>query len=75
MLDFIKFSTYDFFLIVPTLFRRCAQVLYSIHQNVLKPADNLALIPVKPYDMLKIATTTNKPTRGSIKAYQESIQY
>ena len=40
----------------------------------MKPVEILALIPVKPEDMPKIATITNKPTRVSIKAFQESIQ-
>ena len=40
----------------------------------MKPANILALIPVKPEDMPEIATIKNKPTRASIKAFQESIQ-
>ena len=40
----------------------------------MKPADILALLPVKPEDMSEIATTANKPTRASIKDFQESIQ-
>ena len=40
----------------------------------MNPADILALLPVKPEDMPKIATIKNKPTRASIKAFQESIQ-
>ena len=40
----------------------------------MKPADILALLPIKPEDMPEIATTTNKPTRASIKAFQEIIQ-
>ena len=41
----------------------------------MKPANNLALLPVKPEYMPKIATITNKPTRAIIKAFQETIQY
>ena len=40
----------------------------------MKPADILALLPVKPEDMPEIATITKKPTWASIKAFQESIQ-
>ena len=40
----------------------------------MKPADILALLPVKPEDMPEISTKINKPTRASIKAFQESIQ-
>ena len=40
----------------------------------MKSADILDLLPVKPENMPKIETTTNKPTRASIKAFQESIQ-
>ena len=47
----------------------------SIHQKITKPADSLALIPVKKEDMPKIATITNKLTRASIKYLQEGIQY
>ena len=45
-----------------------------IHPKIMKPADILALLPVKPEDMPEISTITNKPTRSSIKASQESIQ-
>ena len=41
----------------------------------MKPDDMLELLPVRPEDIPKIATRTNKPTRESIKAFQESIQY
>ena len=40
----------------------------------MNTADILALLPVKPEDMPKIATIINKPTRESIKYFQESIQ-
>ena len=40
----------------------------------MNPADMLALLPVKPEDKPGIATIKNKPTRASIKAFQESIQ-
>ena len=40
----------------------------------MKPADILVLLPVKPEDMSEIANVTNKPTRASIKDFQESIQ-
>ena len=40
----------------------------------MKPADMLSLLPVKPENMPKIATIENKPTRASIKAFQEIIQ-
>ena len=41
----------------------------------MKPSDILVFLPVKPEDMPKIATITNKPTRESIKDFQEIIQY
>ena len=40
----------------------------------MKPAGILSLFPFKPEDMPKIATIAKKPTRVSIKAFQESIQ-
>ena len=40
----------------------------------MKPADILALLPVKPEDMTEITTIANKPTRASIKSFQEIIQ-
>ena len=40
----------------------------------MKPADILALLTVKPEDMPKIATIANKPTRASVKYFQEIIQ-
>ena len=40
----------------------------------MKPADILALLPVKPEDMPIIATKDNKQTRASIKTFQERIQ-
>ena len=40
----------------------------------MKPADILALLPVKPEYMPEIATIANKPTRERIKSLQESIQ-
>ena len=41
----------------------------------MKPADILALLPVKPEDIPRTATTENKQSRASIKTFQESIQY
>ena len=41
----------------------------------MNPSDILALLPVKPEDMPKIATISNQPTQESIKDFQESIQY
>ena len=40
----------------------------------MKPADILAPLPVKPGDIPKIETITNKPTQTSINFFQESIQ-
>ena len=40
----------------------------------MKPADILALLSFKPEDMPEMATITNKPTRASIKAFQEIIE-
>ena len=40
----------------------------------MKPADILALLPIKPEAMPKIAITANKPAQASIKYFQESIQ-
>ena len=40
----------------------------------MKPAEILALLPVKPEEMPKIATNKTKPTRESIKYFQEIIQ-
>ena len=40
----------------------------------MKPADILALLPVKPEDTTKIATATNKPTRAEIKSFKEIVQ-
>ena len=40
----------------------------------MNPADILALLPVKPEDMPKIASIPNKPSLASIKAFKESIQ-
>ena len=58
-----------------TLLRRpCQSAIVNI-PRIMKPADILALLPVKPEDMPKIATTTNKTTRSSIKNFQESIKY
>ena len=51
-----------------------SQVTLSIHKKIMKPAENFALLFVKPEDMPKIATTTNQPTRASIKAFQEIIK-
>jgi hypothetical protein len=40
----------------------------------MKASDILALLPVKPCDMPQIATSTEPPTRQSLKTFQESIQ-
>jgi hypothetical protein len=40
----------------------------------MKASDILALLPVKPTDMPQIATSTEPPTRQSLKNFQESIQ-
>jgi len=40
----------------------------------MKASDILALLPVKLEDMPKIATSTQEPTRLSLKAFQECIQ-
>ena len=40
----------------------------------MNQADILAVLPVKPEDMPKISTPTNRPTQESIKVFQESIQ-
>ena len=40
----------------------------------MKASDILALIPVKLEDMPKIATSSQEPTRQSLKAFQECIQ-
>jgi hypothetical protein len=40
----------------------------------MKASDILALLPVKLEDMPKIATSTQEPTRQSLKAFQECIQ-
>ena len=40
----------------------------------MKASDILALLPVKPSDMPQIATSTEPPTRQSLKNFQESIQ-
>jgi hypothetical protein len=40
----------------------------------MKASDILALLPFKPEDMPKIATSTQEPTRKSLKAFQECIQ-
>ena len=44
------------------------------NQKIIKPADFLALLPIKPEDMPKIVTKTKKLNRASIKDFQESIQ-
>ena len=41
----------------------------------MNPDDILVLLPIKPEDMPKITTMTNKKIRASIKYFQESIQY
>ena len=58
-----------------TLLRRTCQSAIVNIPRIMKPADILELLPVKPEDMPKIATTTNKTTRSSIKNFQESIKY
>ena len=40
----------------------------------MKASDILALLPFKPEDMPKIATSTQEPNRQSLKAFQECIQ-
>ena len=40
----------------------------------MNPDGILALLPVKPENMLEIATIANKPTQESIKYIQEIIQ-
>ena len=51
----------------PTLLRRlCPNAIVNSTQ-IMKPYDILAPYPVKPEDMPKIATTTDKSTRASIK--------
>jgi hypothetical protein len=40
----------------------------------MKASHILALLPFKPEDMPKIATSTQEPTRQSLKSYQECIQ-
>ena len=40
----------------------------------MKASDILALLPFKPEDMPKLATTTKEPNRQSLKAFQECIQ-
>ena len=40
----------------------------------MKASDILALLPFKLEDMPKIATSTQEPTRQSLKAFQECIQ-
>jgi hypothetical protein len=40
----------------------------------MKASDILALLPVKLEDMPKIATSTQEPTRLSLKTFQEFIQ-
>jgi hypothetical protein len=40
----------------------------------MKASDILALLPLKLEDMPKIATSTQEPTRQSLKAFQECIQ-
>ena len=40
----------------------------------MKASDILALFPVKLEDMPKIATSTQEPTRLSLKSFQECIQ-
>ncbi len=40
----------------------------------MKASDILALLPVKPSEMPQIATSTEPPTRQSLKIFQESIQ-
>ena len=41
----------------------------------MKPSGILVLLPFTPKDILENVTKTNKPTRESIKAFQEGIQY
>ena len=43
-------------------------------QKIMNKADILELLPTKAEDMPEIETITNKPTRASIKAFQEIIQ-
>jgi hypothetical protein len=40
----------------------------------MKASDILALLPFKPEDMPKLATSTQEPNRQSLKAFQECIQ-
>jgi len=40
----------------------------------MKASDILALLPFKLEDMPKIATSTQEPTRLSLKVFQECIQ-
>jgi hypothetical protein len=40
----------------------------------MKASDILALLPFKPEDMPKIATSAQEPTRQSLKSFQECIQ-
>ena len=40
----------------------------------MKASDILALLPYKPEDMPKLATSTQEPNRQSLKAFQECIQ-
>ncbi len=42
--------------------------------NKMKASDILALLPVTPSDMPQITTSTEPPTRQSLKNFQESIQ-
>jgi hypothetical protein len=42
--------------------------------NKMKASDILALLPVTPSNMPQIATSTEPPTRQSLKNFQESIQ-
>ncbi len=40
----------------------------------MKASDILALLPIKPEAMPKIATSTQEPTRLTLKQFQECIQ-
>ena len=71
---YLGINIWLYFLIILRLLIRLCQRAIIISSKIMKLADILALLLVKPEDMPEIETTTNKATRARIKYFQEIIQ-
>ena len=71
----LGFNSWLYLSVTPKLVRRPCPIAIVNSPRIMNPSDILALLPIKPEDTTKIATTTKNPTRASIQYFQESIKY